>query len=986
MPPAITHEHGTRNFKAFLVSDNDDLKQIDANDLDEMDLKWQMAMLTMRARRWNATTATKEVILQGSAGYDNQVFNSTVFDCDELISYESNVSVPTSLVHDRYKSGEGYHAVLPPYTGTFMPLKLDLVFHDAPTVGEIVSNVLNVKPSTTKPNKDLSQLNRPSAPIIEDWVSDSEDESKGEPMPTQKEPNFVQTSEHVKTTRTSDKSVEHPTQAENLRKDILKSRDHRHSWNRKACFVCKSVNHLIKDCDYYERKMVQKPVQVSHGLGPQKTLTFLFDVHGNPHQALKDKGVIDSGCSRYMTGYISYLSDFEEINGGYVAFGGNLKGGKITGKGKIRTCKLDFDDVYFVKELKFNLFSVSQMCNKKNNVLFTDTECVVLSSDFKLPDENHVLLRVLRENNIYNVDLKNIVPSGDLAYLFAKASLDESNIWHKRIGHINFKTMNKLVKGNLVRGLPSKVFENNHTCLACKKGKQHRASCKVGKVTESAQQYVLRPLWSTGSRDPQNTDAAAAFDDKDNEYKVHVSPSSSDNPKKHDEKAKKEAKGKSLVELSTGVKDLSDEFEEFFVNSTNRVNAASAPVTAVGPNSTNNTNSFNAVGPFDNAVSPTFKIGEKSSFVDPSQYPDDPDMPALEEIVYLDDEEDVGAEADFFNLETSITVSHIPTTRVYKDHPDTQIIGDLSSAPQTRSVTRMVKEQCGLTQIKDKDFHTCMFACFLSQEEPKRVHQALKDPSWIEAMQEEDADEDVTLVDAKEDMNADVQGRKVVELVTAAKLMTNVVTTAVTAAQVPKASAQRGRRGVVIQDPKETATASVIVHTEDEAFARQLKAELNVNINWDDVMKQVKKKEKQDNTVMRYQALKRKYVTEAQARKNMMVYLKNMAGFKIDFFKGMTYNDIRPIFEKHYNFIRAFLKKGDGEIKKEGSKRKVNDDDDVFTEATPLASKVPVVYYQIHHENNKPYYKIIRADVTHKLFLSFITLLKNFDREDLEML
>nr|GFB38431.1 ribonuclease H-like domain-containing protein [Tanacetum cinerariifolium] len=148
---------------------------------------------------------------------------------------------------------------------------------------------------------------------------------------------------------------------------------------------------------------------------------------GNPQQALKDKGVIDSGCSRHMTGYISYLSDFEEINRGYVAFGGNPKGGKITDKGKIRIRKLDYD-VYFVKELNFHLFSVSQMCDKKNSVLFTDTECVVLSSDFKLPDENHVLLRVPRENNMYNVDLKNIFLSGDLTCLFAKATLDKSNL------------------------------------------------------------------------------------------------------------------------------------------------------------------------------------------------------------------------------------------------------------------------------------------------------------------------------------------------------------------------------------------------------------------------------------------------------------------------------------------------------------------------------------------------------------------------------
>nr|GFA67478.1 hypothetical protein [Tanacetum cinerariifolium] len=215
---------------------------------------------------------------------------------------------------------------------------------------------------------------------------------------------------------------------------------------------------------------------------------------GNPHHALKYKGVIDSGCLRHMTGNMSYLTTFKEINGGYVAFGGNPKGGKIRGKGKIRTGKLDFDDVYFVKDLKFNLFSVSQMCDKKNIVLLTNIECIVLSSNFKLPNENHVLLRVPRENNMYNVDLKNIVPSGDLTCLFAKATLDESNLWHRRLGHINFKTTNKLGKGNLVKGLPSKSFENNYTCVSCKKGNQHKASCK-SKPIGSVSQPLQRATW-----------------------------------------------------------------------------------------------------------------------------------------------------------------------------------------------------------------------------------------------------------------------------------------------------------------------------------------------------------------------------------------------------------------------------------------------------------------------------------------------------------
>nr|GEW81698.1 hypothetical protein [Tanacetum cinerariifolium] len=317
-----------------------------------------------------------------------------------------------------------------------------------------------------------------------------------------------------------------------------------------------------------------------------------------------------------------------------------------------------------------------------------------------------------------------------------------------------------------------------------------------------------------------------------------------------------------------------------------------------------------------------------------------------------------------------------------------------------------------------------------------------------------DADEDVTLeeVSAKDDEVEPAEINEVIKVVTTAKLMTEVVTAAattttaaatITAALIPTASAARRRKGVVIRDPKEIATSSVIVHFEskykdkgkgilveepkplkkqahieqDEAYARELEAELNANINWDEVIEHVKRKEKQDNTVMRYQALKRKPQTEAHARKNRMVYHKNMVGFKMDFFKGMTYDDIRLIFEKHFNSIVAFLEKGEKELEEEAikqSKRKSetskekaakkqkldkeveelkthlqilpNDEDDVYTEATPLALKILVFNYQIHTDHNKPYYKIIKTDRIHQLFLSFISLLRNFDRKDLEML
>nr|GFA05994.1 hypothetical protein [Tanacetum cinerariifolium] len=304
--------------------------------------------------------------------------------------------------------------------------------------------------------------------------------------------------------------------------------------------------------------------------------------------------------------------------------------------------------------------------------------------------------------------------------------------------------------------------------------------------------------------------------------------------------------------------------------------------------------------------------------------------------------------------------------------------------------------------LKEKSFKSAKINAATPVEDRE---ESFKQGRMIADMNEDDIDEEEP---------AEVE--EVFEIVIAAKLITEVVATAeptTTAAQVPKASAPMRTRGVVIQDPEETA-ASVIVHT-------KLEAELNANINWNDAIEQVKKSERQNSAVMRYQALKRKPLTEGQAMKNMMIYLKNMAGFKMNFFKGMTYSKIRPLFEKHYNSNQAFLERvtekvtvQEKEIKEEGNKRQgeslendiakkqrmdeeadelkrhlqivANDDDDVYTEATPLASKAPVVDYQIHHENNKPYYKIISTYGTHKLFLSFITLLKNFYREDLETL
>ncbi|GKD96562.1 putative ribonuclease H-like domain-containing protein, partial [Tanacetum coccineum] len=162
----------------------------------------------------------------------------------------------------------------------------------------------------------------------------------------------------------------------------------------------------------------------------------------------RDLGIVDSGCSRSMTGNKEKLDDFVKIVGGTVTFGGG--DGKITGKGTIRTSKLNFENVYYVEELQnFNLFSVSQICDTKNKVLFTDKECLVLSKEFQLPENSQVVLRIPRRHNLYCFNLSDIQPERDVTCLLAKASLEESTKWHRRMAHVNFKNMNKLAKHGL---------------------------------------------------------------------------------------------------------------------------------------------------------------------------------------------------------------------------------------------------------------------------------------------------------------------------------------------------------------------------------------------------------------------------------------------------------------------------------------------------------------------------------------------------------
>ncbi|GJR36915.1 putative ribonuclease H-like domain-containing protein [Tanacetum coccineum] len=531
-----------------------------------------------------------------------------------------------------------------------------------------------------------------------------------------------------------------------------------------------------------------------------------------------------------MTGNIAYLLDFKEFDRGYVTFRGGAHGGRISGKGTLKTDSLDFEDVYFVNELNFNLFSVSQMCDKKNYVLFTDTECLVLSPNFKLPDESQILLKIPRKDNI------------------------ESMLWHRRLGHIKFKNINKLVKDNLVRGLPTKRFENDQTCVACIKGKQHRASCKskvLNPITKPLfmlhmdlfgptfvsslihKKYCLvvtdRFTWvfflttkdetseilKNFIKEIENlvdkkvkiirSDNGTEFKNKvmddfcrekgiKREYNVARTPQQNGVAERrnrtlievvkilgyYNTRTKEVATGtisneyaRTQEELNAGTSNQKEEITQdcivmpiwkdaIYFDSPSKDVGNGEPKSAADDQKQveeseddSSPKEVNAAGQHVNTASPEVNTGRfKLNIVDPSvntassyELDSPKDMFKLgashtletTHVEFFSDEDE--PEVDLGNITNSYTVPTTPNTRIHKDHPIKNVIGDVKSSIQTRRMTKSTSEQGFLSAVYEQKTHdtlnTCLYACFLSQIEPTSIAKALSDSSWVEAMQEE---------------------------------------------------------------------------------------------------------------------------------------------------------------------------------------------------------------------------------------------------------
>ncbi|GJU53021.1 putative ribonuclease H-like domain-containing protein [Tanacetum coccineum] len=477
--------------------------------------------------------------------------------------------------------------------------------------------------------------------------------------------------------------------------------------------------------------------------------TFIRTMNDHPLKNMVDRGIFDSGCSGHMTGNKDQLEDFEEFNGGSVTFGGSK--GYISGKGKIRVGNLDFDSVSFVKELgHFNLFSISQICDKQHEVYFLlITECLVVSSDFKMPDENQILLKVPRHHNMYSFDMKNLLSKDTLSVLGKfDGKSDEGFLVGYSLNSKAYRVYN-LVTKRVEVNLHVNFLEDKPNV----KGVGYRWMFDIDYLTDSMN-YIPVSLENqanphagasevTNSAGTPQTPSSNASEEKDEDVELIVVPSTVRNTEEKAESRKSSTNSKKeeiLTELQQEKKatstDTSEDNPKILAFRRELEEIALKHLGNVSENTTTSTPSVNTgsepvnTGSFDpdDSPMPELEIFHKS------------DTGIFDEASY--DEE--GVITDFNSLPTEIEVSPTPTLRIHNIHPKSQILGDPKSAVQTRSKVQQKSGAHALFSFiqkqqrnNHKDQQHCLFACFLSQEEPKKIAEALQDDSWVQAMQEE---------------------------------------------------------------------------------------------------------------------------------------------------------------------------------------------------------------------------------------------------------
>ncbi|GJT41418.1 putative ribonuclease H-like domain-containing protein [Tanacetum coccineum] len=428
--------------------ENEDLEQIDTDDLEQIDLKWQVAMLSMRVKRFlNKTIRNLNFNSKETVGFDKTKVEC--YNCHRRCHFVIECRAPRNQGN---RNGDGPRRNAPVDTSTTNALVVqdgiggyDWSFQAEEGITNFALMAYTSQGSSSSDSEDNK--------MVEKCVLNNKGRVTGQREIRPVWNNAQRVNHQTKLTHPHPKRNFIPTTVATKSGQVPVNAAKQNSLRAAASISTVGPVNIVAP-------KLKRPTGNAIDHTSKDSGSYMF----KRFDYVDLQGKL-SGCSRHMTGNKSFLKDYQEVDGGFVAFAGRS----------------------LIGELKFNLFFVSQMCAKKNSVLFTETECLVLSLDFKLLDESQVLLKVPRQNNMYSFDLKNVVSSGGLTCLFVKATIDESNLWHRRLAHINFKTMNKLMRGNLVRGLPSKLFENDHTCVTCQKGKQHKASCKTKLVSSISQ-------------------------------------------------------------------------------------------------------------------------------------------------------------------------------------------------------------------------------------------------------------------------------------------------------------------------------------------------------------------------------------------------------------------------------------------------------------------------------------------------------------------